>query len=130
VLLAPLVFAADRPFGGGDGVLGSPPSSSSSSVFGASVIKWGQILFAVSYQLQLGPASLLPFWLLCLLAAAADSPTWRVQARGLIASPFSGEVISGFPVFADLPPLPFHRPGVLAMLLPLTGLAPDQPCGG
>jgi len=39
-----------------------------------------------------------------------------VQARGLIAAPFSGEVISGFTLLRDLPPPAFV--GVMVLLMP------------
>jgi len=71
-----------------------------------------------SYQLQLGPASLVAVLAALLLLLAGGLTYLAVQARGLIASPFSGEVISGFPVFADLPPLLFIGLG-LGLLCPL-----------
>jgi hypothetical protein len=79
---------------------------------------------------QLPPAPLLrlrPLPLLLVLAAlllllAGGLTYLLVQARDLIVAPFSGEVITGIPVFADLPPWLFL--GLALALLPLLLWAP------
>jgi len=83
----------------------------------------------ISFQTrgQLRPG--LPFWaaLLWPTRPAEKLTLLAVQARGLIASPFSGEVISGFsPCSAICPPLLFIAPWVLALLCPLLPLALDH----
>ena len=57
-----------------------------------------------------------------LLLLAGGLTYLMVQARDLIAAPFSGEVITGIPVLADLPPLLFL--GLAGALLPLLLLWP------
>jgi uncharacterized membrane protein (UPF0182 family) len=57
-----------------------------------------------------------------LLLLAGGFTYLMVQARDLIAAPFSGKVITGIPVLADLPPFVFI--GLAAALLPLLLLWP------
>lgn len=66
-------------------------------------------------------------WLVVVLGAlllllAGGFTYLMVQARDLIAAPFSGKVITGIPVLADLPPFVFI--GLAAALLPLLLLWP------
>jgi len=79
-------------------------------------------------QLPAAPlVALEPRWLVLVLGAlllllAGGFTYLMVQARDLIAAPFSGKVITGIPVLADLPPLLFI--GLAAALLPLLLLWP------
>ncbi|MCT0199675.1 UPF0182 family protein [Synechococcus sp. CS-1325] len=68
--------------------------------------------------LQLDSGSLLAILAVLLVMLVGGLAYLGVQARGLIAAPFSGDVISGFPVVADLPPLLLAGLGA-ALLLPL-----------
>ena len=68
--------------------------------------------------LALGQRGLLALLLSLLLLLAGGLTYLMVQAKDLIAAPFSGRVITGIPVLADLPPLLFL--GLAAgLLLPL-----------
>ena len=53
---------------------------------------------------RLDPGSLVGFLAVLLILLVGGLAYLEVQARGLIAAPFSGDVISGFPVLADLSP--------------------------
>jgi uncharacterized membrane protein (UPF0182 family) len=53
---------------------------------------------------RLDPGSLVAFLAVLLILLVGGLAYLEVQARGLIAAPFSGDVISGFPVLADLSP--------------------------
>lgn len=64
--------------------------------------------------LQLEPTPMLAVLLLLLLLLVGGLTYLVLQARGLIGAPFSGEVITGLPVLADLP-----IPLVLALLVGL-----------
>jgi len=68
--------------------------------------------------LRLDSGSLIAVLALLLILLVGGLAYLAVQARGLIEAPFSGDVISGFPVFADLPPLLLIAVGA-ALLLPL-----------
>ena len=72
--------------------------------------------------MRLGPRVLIAVLAGLLLLLAAGLTYLMVQARDLIAAPFSGEVITGIPVLADLPPWLFL--GLVAALLPLLLLWP------
>ena len=67
--------------------------------------------------LRLPPVPLLVLLAALLLLLAGGLSYLLVQARDLIAAPFSGDVITGIPVFADLPPWLFL--GLVLALLPL-----------
>ena len=54
--------------------------------------------------LRLDPGSLVAVLAVLLILLVGGLAYLEVQARGLIAAPFSGDVISGVPVFADLSP--------------------------
>ena len=59
-----------------------------------------------------------------LLLLAGGFTYLMVQARDLIAAPFSGKVITGIPVLADLPPLEQLQAKILGLLqAPATKLA-------
>jgi hypothetical protein len=70
----------------------------------------------------LGPRWLVLVLGVLLLLLAGGFTYLMVQARDLIAAPFSGKVIMGIPVLADLPPFVFI--GLAAALLPLLLLWP------
>jgi uncharacterized membrane protein (UPF0182 family) len=70
----------------------------------------------------LGPRWLVLVLGVLLLLLAGGFTYLMVQARDLIAAPFSGKVITGIPVLADLPPFVFI--GLAAALLPLLLLWP------
>ncbi|MBW0175163.1 MAG: UPF0182 family protein, partial [Vulcanococcus sp.] len=70
----------------------------------------------------LGPPLLVGLFVGLLLLLAGGLTYLMVQAGDLIAAPFSGDVITGIPVLADLPPLLFI--GLGAALLPLLLLWP------
>jgi len=72
--------------------------------------------------LRLPPAQLLVLLAALLLLLAGGLSYLLVQARDLIAAPFSGDVITGIPVFADLPP--WLLLGLVLALLPLLLWAP------
>ena len=68
--------------------------------------------------LRLNPGPLVAVQAVLLILLVGGLAYLEVQARGLIAAPFSGDVISGFPVFADLSPLLMVGLGA-ALLIPL-----------
>jgi uncharacterized membrane protein (UPF0182 family) len=68
--------------------------------------------------LRLDPGPLVAVQAVLLILLVGGLSYLEVQARGLIAAPFSGDVISGFPVFADLSPLLMVGLGA-ALLIPL-----------
>ena len=73
---------------------------------------------APSPLLRLAPLHLVVLMAVLLLLLAGGLTYLLVQARDLIAEPFSGRVITGIPVLADLPPWLFV--GLAAgLLLPL-----------
>ena len=67
---------------------------------------------------RLNPGPLVAVQAVLLILLVGGLAYLEVQARGLIAAPFSGDVISGFPVFADLSPLLMVGLGA-ALLIPL-----------
>jgi uncharacterized membrane protein (UPF0182 family) len=67
---------------------------------------------------RLNPGPLVAVQAVLLILLVGGLAFLEVQARGLIAAPFSGDVISGFPVFADLSPLLMVGLGA-ALLIPL-----------
>jgi uncharacterized membrane protein (UPF0182 family) len=68
--------------------------------------------------LRLNPGPLVAVQAVLLILLVGGLAYLEVQARGLIAAPFSGDVISGFPVFADLSPLLMVGLGA-GLLIPL-----------
>ncbi|MGB7564579.1 MAG: UPF0182 family protein, partial [Prochlorococcaceae cyanobacterium] len=68
--------------------------------------------------LRLDPVPLVAVQAVLLILLVGGLSYLEVQARGLIAAPFSGDVISGFPVFADLSPPLLIGLGA-ALLIPL-----------
>ena len=72
--------------------------------------------------LPLAATPLLALMAVLLVLLAGGLTYLMVQARDLIAAPFSGEVITGIPILTDLPPWLFL--GLTAVLLPLLLLWP------
>jgi hypothetical protein len=87
---------------------------------GSKPLPAGQALFPLS------PPALVAVLLVLLLALSLGLGYLSVQARGLILAPFSGEVITGLPVLAELPWLPLTLFAVVLalplILWPLTSL--------